>query len=570
MSGRQADSEAESPAARAGGNTWAVGAGALAGGFAALVLAVFLPSGQAGAMALPVWVRVVAVGLVVLGVAAVVMPRGRGRWLFGLGVGAVVLEIWAVAPGIDEIRFGLPGLAIPVLAVGGLAVLVATVLLAIARWASGFDARQVFPATVALVAVGVLTATGVVVAQRIVVDATTAERVDPAPVPEPSTGARWTSTWPPGDDFFQVVAAGAGVVVASGDGVAALDGSTGRQRWHYRRAGARAYRLHASPDGRTVAAVFSVGHDEDTTYSMVVFDANTGDIRWSRWGNHPRIYLRDANLLTNHVMVINERRGMIGYDLGSGDELWRWTEPFGCQYTVGEYVTSSDSVLVPLRCGGGHDTYIILGIDDHDGTERWRFADSNEFQYEGKQLTTTPDGRTTMLQSEFELYGGILSTLLDSATGKVLYQTVSGDRSVIAPDPHTPVVLREVSGERGQMVIRDLRTGVEHPLAHTCPTFDHLSENYWPPPDMLASAARVVITETSVVVLCDDEDDDKNVTIETYSLTDGTRTASLTATETRIRIDRLTGATTLFAAAGAIVLAHHDPARKSGVVAGLS
>lgn len=570
MSTPVTDSESASPVVRAREKTWAVGAGALAGGFAALVLAVFLPSGQAGAMALPVWVRVVAVVLVVLGVGAVVMPKGRGWWLFGLGVGAVVLEIWAVAPGIDEIRFGLPGLAIPVLAVGGVAVIAAAVLLAIARWASGFGARQVVPATVALVAVGVLTATTVVVAPHIVVDAATAEQADPAPVPEPSTGARWTSTWPPRDDFFQVVAAGAGVVVASGDGVAALDGSTGRQRWHYRRAGARAYRLHASPDGRTVAAVFSVGHDEDTTYSMFVFDANTGDIRWSRWGNHPRIYLRDDNVLTNHVMVINERRGMVGYDLGSGDEVWRWTEPLGCRFTVGEYVTSSDSVLVPMACGGGHVAYTILGVDDQDGTERWRFADPNEFTDEGKRLVTAPDGRTALLQSELEPYGGILSALLDSATGKVLYQTASGDRGVIAPDPQTPVVLREVSGERGELVIRNLRTGAEHPLAHTCPAFQHLSEDYWPKPDMLASAARVVITKTSVVVLCDDEEVAKNVTIETYSRTDGTRTASLTATETRIPIDRLTGATTLFAAAGAIMLAHHDPARESGVVAGLS
>jgi len=137
---------------------------------------------------------------------------------------------------------------------------------------------------VALVAIGVLAGITAVVAPRITVDAATAERVDPAAVPDPSAGVRWTSNWPRADgERIQVVAAGAGVVVATGDRVVAADGATGAQRWHYRRPGARVVRLAASPDARTAVATFTAGDERDLTNSVFAFDANTGDVRWSRW-----------------------------------------------------------------------------------------------------------------------------------------------------------------------------------------------------------------------------------------------------------------------------------------------
>jgi hypothetical protein len=46
------------------------------------------------------------------------------------------------------------------------------------------------------------------------------------------------------------------VIVASGDRIIAIDGSTGGERWHYRRAGARIVTLTASPDGEIVLAEF--------------------------------------------------------------------------------------------------------------------------------------------------------------------------------------------------------------------------------------------------------------------------------------------------------------------------
>jgi hypothetical protein len=299
---------------------------------------------------------------------------------------------------------------------------------------------------------------------------------------------------------------------------------------------------------------------------MFVLDANTGDVRWSRWGDDSRDSLWDDYVLTDHVLVW----AGAGYDLDSGDEVWRRTQRPRCGY-AGEIVTSPDAVLVPMDCPADRGTgYTIVGIDDHDGTQRWRFTDPKPLG--GDQLrflTIAPDGRTALLQSVAESYRGTASTLLDSKTGKVLYQTTSGDRSVIAPDPHTPVLLRKDSGERGQLVIRNLRTGVEHPLANTCPRFRHLSGGYWPPPDALPYDAQVVVTEASVVVLCDEAEGD--ATIDVYSRADGTRTASLTETETRVRIEHgLNGETTLLAAPGAIVLANHDPATESSMVAGLS
>jgi len=65
--------------------------------------------------------------LIVLGVAAAAVPKWLARWwvptrakfhlcLAGLGVGAVVLEAWALFAGIAEARFGVLGTALPVVA----------------------------------------------------------------------------------------------------------------------------------------------------------------------------------------------------------------------------------------------------------------------------------------------------------------------------------------------------------------------------------------------------------------------------------------------------------------------
>ncbi|HEV2783202.1 MAG TPA: hypothetical protein VGX25_27785 [Actinophytocola sp.] len=85
------DRAAEGPV---GGLRRAAGVGALVGGFAALVVALFLSTAPARAEGLPVWVRVATGVLVLVGVGAVVRPlwlerRGSawtgGRVAFGLG-----------------------------------------------------------------------------------------------------------------------------------------------------------------------------------------------------------------------------------------------------------------------------------------------------------------------------------------------------------------------------------------------------------------------------------------------------------------------------------------------------
>ena len=127
-----------------------------------------------------------------------------------------------------------------------------------------------------------------VAALVIPVDATTAGRADPRGVPDPSGEVRWQATRPRPllygrvPEPVEVVAAGAGVIVGTGDRIVALDGSTGTERWHYRRAGARVDRISATPDGRTVVADIDAGGDERSSSVLFAFDANTGEVRWSR------------------------------------------------------------------------------------------------------------------------------------------------------------------------------------------------------------------------------------------------------------------------------------------------
>lgn len=356
----QTDSASERPP---GGGLWLVGAGLLAAGMAAVVVSLFLPTEPARADGLPVWVWVAVVALLVAGAGVVVLPRWRlesswadpVRWRVALGIGVVVVGTWAVLACIADIRSGLPGSAVPWLAVGCVAVLVAAVLLSVSplvRVRRGSVVRQALPAVLAVIIVVASAVAVDVVGRRLPVDASTAERPDRAGIPDLLRRVRWTSTWPISRlpdgtpdpvEPVEVVAAGAGVVVASGDRVVALDGATGAERWHYRRAGARIYGLRASPDGGTVVAEFAAGGEELSRAELFVFDADTGELRWTRPSG--------AFVVLDHVLVEHppDEPVLVGVDLRSGKEMWTWTPPPNCELN-GPVAPSEFALLVPVIC----------------------------------------------------------------------------------------------------------------------------------------------------------------------------------------------------------------------------
>jgi outer membrane protein assembly factor BamB len=563
-----------------GGGVWLVSAGLLAGGMAALAVALFLPTAPARADGLPVWVRVAVAALLAAGVGVVVLPRWRARpespwtdsrrWRVALGLGAAAVGTWAVVAFVADIRSGLPGQAIPVLAVGCVALLAATVLLAVpapvpARRRS--VARQALPAAVALVTVAAAAVALDVAGWRIPVEATTAERVDPAGVPDPPGAVSWTSTWPIEllnerlPDPVEVVAAGAGVVVASGDRVVALDGSTGAERWHYRRAGTRIFGLTASPDGRTVVADIDAGGEERSSGELFAFDANTGEVRWSRpseWGA----------AATDHVLVVARLdSSLVGVDLGSGEELWDWAPPAGCEDN-GAGHRSPDAVLVPVVCRdrAGAESATLIGIDDRTGTERWRYTApgvTGSYALSDAELTTAPDGRAAMYRPRDPDTDPVL---LDAATGAVLYRA-NYHAEIVGPDEDSLVLRREVPGADAKLVLRDLSTGAEHPLASTCPV---LRQPVQPgSTDEGSMLVRSVLTSGSVLVLCFDgrEGATPRATVDVYSRSDGTRKATVTATDDVGAIHAESSATGLIAAPGAaVVVVQHFDAEQAMVV----
>jgi outer membrane protein assembly factor BamB len=539
-----ADATTESAPIRTAGRGQ-VGIGVLAAGLLALVAALVLSIVSANADGLPLWARAVALVLLGIGVVSTLKwlaPTTRRRWLIGLGIGAAGLAAWALFAIVTEVWFGLLGVPIPVVALGCVAVVVATVLLAGSPPALGFVARQASSAVAALLAIGVLAAVTVVFAPRIVVDATSAERVDPAAVPDPSAGVRWTSTWQPEEgQTVRVVAAGAGVIVATGDQIVALNGPTGAQRWHYRRAGAHAYRLAASPDGRTAVATFTADDSESNpTSSEFAFDANTGEVLWTRWPVNLWRTASQGGLATDHTFVKDEPGGvLVGVDLGSGEEIWRWTPPSGCT-ADGNYVAGAKTVLVPVSCGAKSSA--VIGVDDRAGTQRWRTAGPTESTSDDIRLTVSPDGRATLYES-----GKSGSMLLDSATGAVLYPA-DGDGHVVTPDLRTPVLLNTAAGLRVHLVVHDLRTKAEHPLASTCPT----------------SRRHVVIAAESILVLCAGP----NATNTVFARADGTGIGSMAGFADQIPDSP--DKAELFPAAGAIVLVVHGDGVDPTVVSGLA
>jgi hypothetical protein len=211
-----------------------------------------------------------------------------------------------------------------------------------------------------------------------------------------------------------------------------------------------------------------------------------------------------------------------------------------------------------MSCGdldsGGSSA--VIGLDDREGTQRWRFVAADAPYAPGNvELTTSPDGRTTAYEPT-----GTAPTLLASATGTVLHRAGPDDVRIVAPDARTPVLARHAPGARDQLVVRDLGTGAEHPLASTCPVLRRSDEP--DDPGELITAVRVVVTAASVVVvLCE------GGPITAYSRTDGAETANLAGPVGR---RDPTTEPELLPAPGAIVLVVRDHDGETAAVSGLA
>lgn len=407
-------------------------------------------------------------------VAAELPDRGRVKRaaaavasLAGAGLAGWVL--------VGELRAGLADPAASVFMAGALTVAVGGVGAALRKsdptnLATPTWRRRWVPAATLAVAVAALATATPWATARLAVDATTAAPTSAIPAtPQLPTGIRWS--WQPSDRVVGAVRAGPGVVIATADGrLTALDGVTGRARWHYGLWGTRVVGLAATADGTTVLAVHArhANTSDDAPQQLVVFDAATGAVHWqrrlgargafrsSRWNLTPSLHTLPT--------VDYQAERIAGYDLISGTRRWAWSPPKECRFDGPKEITSAaDTVVVLTNCASGSSDQppadpagrryelVAFGLDDRSGALLWRrVLAGGDPQVLGDAMTATTDGR--------RLLAPVPGQVLDARTG-VTQTTVPTDNRTEVDVGSLPVVLPPsgwASGSGGATIPADV------------------------------------------------------------------------------------------------------------------
>jgi outer membrane protein assembly factor BamB len=398
---------------------------------------------------------------------AVALSFARGRAVRSAGVlvagGVAVVAVgWLLA----DLGSGTPGSGTAVLVVGAVAAVVATALVAWDRVA----VRPVVAAVLAVLVAGgaVAAATGVRGART---ESVRADPVTPAAVTGRPSGGTWE--WRSPSAALDVVAAGAGVVVASTEGaVTALDGPTGAVRWTHVRRGAHVRALVAAPGGGLVLAAFAPGGPRDTGAELlVVLDAMTGSVV------HERVIdsvLSDVDGLvpTADVLPLRDRRGDDDFgttatDLRTGRHLWTWSAPPGCRSGYALPASGRDVVLAPFECP---DRLGVVALDHRTGQPRWEHTvrlDPAVTTDEAPRvsLAASPDGEVVSLRlsSAKALDTTGSDVLLRADTGVLLTSVDGGLFPRLGTGPVPVLELQEgARPTRGEAV--DPRTGARTAL----------------------------------------------------------------------------------------------------------
>lgn len=476
---------------------------------------------------------------VVIGVAAGVVVAaasslGRARLVGGvLGVGLAVTVLVLL---VGDVRSGLPGTGLPVLAVG--AVAVAAGAFARGDWRPrplGVGLAVVVGAAAVLAPVGV---------ERAVVRSETRDARDfpPEPVAQRPGGRQWA--WQPSSDVVGVVAAGHGVAVGLAEGaVVALNGADGRQEWRYARSGARVGAVAASMDGRAVVAAF--GSPRDTrTQLVVVLDADTGAVRF-------RLTLRSVLVEVGELvpgtrtLAVRDREVVTGYDLQTGRERWRWTPPEGCQARYALPARGRTTVFAPVECA---DEVALVALDEVTGRERWRHGiPAGPADGEGADvlLLGAPDGSVVWVRMSRGRAG--TGGLLDAETGAVLARP-EAPWTVRVEQGATPLLEQQDSGRPTVVEALDPRTGGTARLSvEACPV-------------------RVADTTTATTYLRACDDNGRELTVVAQPL-DG---SPPTATPVRLDGSGSRSDVRLVAAPGAVVVAREAYGGTPAPVVGLA
>jgi len=430
------------------------------------VVAVFLPGGAIRPDRPDVGVAVVAGGLVVAAALSFAGARvGRVLGVVVAGVAAGFAVVWLVG----DVASGAPGSGTPVLVVGAVVAVVTGVLAVLGRAAVG---PVVAAAVVVVVAGGAVAGAVVVPGSR--TESVTAGQVTPAAVTGKPTGERWQ--WKAPSSPRAVVAAGAGVVVATVDGrVTALDGRTGAVRWSYLRRGTHVRDLVATPGGGLVLVALAPGGPRDTGSNLlVVLDVVTGAVV------HEQVVdalLSDVDGLTPtaDVLPLRERQGddfaTTATDLRTGEQLWTWTAPAGCRSDFALPASGRDVALAPFECP---DRIGVVALDQRTGRQRWERALGLDPTISSDEvprfmLAASPDGDVVSVRLTSPRATTSEDVLLRADTGALLTSVDGGLFPRLDTGP-VPVLELQTNAQPTRSEAVDPNTGTTTPLDLTaCP-----------------------------------------------------------------------------------------------------
>ncbi|GLW32663.1 hypothetical protein Areg01_56010 [Actinoplanes regularis] len=389
-------------------------------------------------------------------VAAARHPQAPGsavrRWVItGFAVlAAVATTAFHVVDGLRRYGDGYPGVVAPLGVVGGVAVTVG-LLLGATRPAEGRWRRWNVRRLAAVTCVSALLAAGCVPVALTydswAIRSGTASAVAVPPVPGTVSKVGWTTPMP--GPVRDVRPAGAGAVVLLEDGVLGVDGLSGAIRWSYRRLGARAAWMVASPDGGSV--VLGILRPEDGgADTMLILDAMTGAVRST--GSYPAGLVNPTqDMITDDVLV---GRGLWendgdhpAFSLRDGSTAWTWHRPEGCRGEGLHAVAAlHHRVIISAKCGA-ESRFVLL--DSATGRQVGEHVVA--IRAEGilpPGVVTAPDRSLALLKAVYAVRPEQAVQLLDVESGQVLPMKVQLSRLIgqgLATDGNTlkPPLLRD-------------------------------------------------------------------------------------------------------------------------------
>jgi outer membrane protein assembly factor BamB len=179
-------------------------------------------------------------------------------------------------------------------------------------------------------------------------------------VPDAPPEGELTEAWSvAGDPLPPRVVEGGRVVVGGEHGLAALDGVTGEEAWHYTRADAGLCDLTAIE-----GLVIGVFRSEDRCDEAVALRADTGVYAWTRNVDFdPDVELAS----TDQLMLASSDRSVIVYDPKGDQRRWVNRVPETCRILDADVGSAGVGVL--QRCSTG--TLQLRLLDGFTGAEHW-------------------------------------------------------------------------------------------------------------------------------------------------------------------------------------------------------